>query len=502
MPARDGAAYLARLRERPPNLWMAGERVTDPTTHPGLAGGARSMAALYDQQMRPEIRASMTFPSPSSGEPVGMSFLVPRSAEDLRSRHTMMARWAGTSFGMMGRTPDYLNSVYMAFGAAHAFFAAREERLGHNVRNYHELMREQDLCSTHTLINPQANRAVGPGGQKDPFLAAGIVRETDRGLLVRGARMLATLGPLSDEIAVFPSTVLKAAGPDADRYAFAFAVPTDLPGLKLQCRESFDLGRPHFDHPLGSRFEEMDCVVFFEDAEVPWERVFLYRDVERCNQLFAATGAVGHMTHQVVVKNVAKAEFMLGLVALITDTIGVGEFQHVQEKVAECICYLEVMRACLRAAEADAALDEHGVFSPAWWPLNVARNLFPKWYPRMVEIVQQLGASGLMATPGLSDLEGPLGPEIARYLQAAGADARDRLALFHLAWDVACSSFGGRQALYERFFFGDPVRMAGALAQSYDKGPAMERVREFLAQGLREEDALLGAGGAGGTGPR
>jgi 4-hydroxyphenylacetate 3-monooxygenase len=109
-----------------------------------------------------------------------------------------------------------------------------------------------------------------------------------------------------------------------------------------------------------------------------------------------------------------------------------------------------------------------------------------------VEIVQQLGASGLMATPGWADLEGPLGPQIERYLKAAGAGARDRLALFHLAWDVACSAFGGRQALYERFFFGDPVRMAGALAATYEKGPAIERVREFLRQGLTEFEAPAG----------
>ena len=102
-----------------------------------------------------------------------------------------------------------------------------------------------------------------------------------------------------------------------------------------------------------------------------------------------------NMAHQVVVKNIAKTEFLLGLASLLVDTIAVESFQHIQEKLAEIWVNLETMKALLRAAEADAALDEWGVMRPAWNPLDAARNLFPRLYPRMVEIIQQIGASGL-----------------------------------------------------------------------------------------------------------
>src|SRR5690606_22513705 len=225
-------------------------------------------------------------------------------------------------------------------------------------------------------------------------------------IVIRGCRMLATL-PISDEIMVFPSTLLKSPEQDAP-YAFGFLIPNDTPGLRFICRESLDYGRSHFDHPLGSRFEEMDAVVVFDDVFVPWESVVLYRDVERCNQAYARTGSVVHMAYQVVVKNVAKCEFVLGLAALLVDTIAVERFQHIQEKLAEIWVSLETMRAFLRAAEADAALDEWGVMRPAWSPLDAARNLFPRLYPRLIEIVQQIGASGLVAMPTASDLSGPL----------------------------------------------------------------------------------------------
>ena len=118
--------------------------------------------------------------------------------------------------------------------------------------------------------------------------------------------------------------------------------------------------------------------------------------------------------------------------------------------------------------------------SPDRAPLDAARNIFPKMYPRMIEILQLLSASSLMMIPPDSALDSPIAEDIDRYLVSAGRDARGRLKLFRLAWDVACSAFAGRQVLYERFFFGDPVRMMSVLYHTYDKQPLMDQVSAFL----------------------
>src|SRR5438270_1560756 len=163
----------------------------------------------------------------------------------------------------------------------------------------------------------------------------------------------------------------------------------------------------------------MNAVVIFDDMFVPWESVILYRDIKRCNEAYSRTGAVVHMTHQVVVKNIAKCEFLLGLAHLMVNSIGAEIFQHIQEKLAEIWVNLETMKAFLRAAEADAELDEWGVMRPAWNPLDAARNLFPRLYPRMVEIIQQIGASGLVAMPTEQDVTGPRAGDIKEYCQVA-----------------------------------------------------------------------------------
>ncbi len=485
MPARTGAEYLAGLREQPREVHLAGQRVADVTTFPGLARGARSVAALYDMQHDPALRDQMTYSSDTTGQAVGLSFLTPRSREDLARRRVMMSHWARTSYGMMGRTPDFLNVSIMAMGAAGDYFARNRPEFKTNIVNYYHHVREHDLTLTHTLVNLQRNRRPAAAGTTiSTDVALAVVRETDAGIVVRGPRVLATLGPLADEIAVYPVRNSQLANAeDAWRYAFAFAIPCGTPGLKFLCRESFDLGRSTFDHPLGSRFEEMDAIVFFDDVLVPWERVFLYGDVELANGLSYATNQYYHSGHQVVTKNVAKCEFVLGLAALVVRTLGSETIPHVHALMAELIEGLETMKALLLAAEANAALDQWGVMCPARAPITVARNLFIRLYPRMAEIIQLLGSSSLMALPAEADLEGPLAQHIEQYLDTDTASARERVQLFHLAWDLACSAFGARQVLYERYFQGDWTRNATILYNNYDTAPLAQQVREFLARG-------------------
>src|SRR5262249_15166038 len=305
MPARTGRAYLEALQEQERAIWLRGERVKDVTTHPGLANGAQAIAALYDMQHDPALRDEMTYVSPTSGERVGLSFIVPRTREELERRRVMMLHWARTTCGMVGRSPDFMNVTFAAWGAASQYFAQGRPEFSENVRRYYEHIRENDLTLTHSLINLQRSRNVSGVFNLEEGTALRVVRETDAGIVVRGARILATLGPLADEIAVYSPRLARHTERHSP-FAINFAIPCGTPGLRFLCRESFDLGRSHFDHPLGSRFEEMDCVVFFDDVLVPWERVFLLHDVALVNGTAFGTGASMHSAHQGAAKNLAK----------------------------------------------------------------------------------------------------------------------------------------------------------------------------------------------------
>lgn len=484
MPARTGQQYIQGLRERASEVYLGGERVRDVTTHPALQRGVQTMARLYDMQHDPALQEVMTYPSPTSGERVGLSFLTPQSIADLERRRVMMTHWARHSCGMMGRTPDFLNVSIMAMAAAGEYFGQNRPEFHQNIQRYYEYIRENDLVLTHTLVNLQRSRSPNTTGLEDRTtdVALSLVRETDAGIVVRGARILATLGPLSDEIAVYPARSHRLAAQAPERYAFAFAIPCNTPGLKMLCRESFDLGRSTFDHPLGARFEEMDTIVFFDDVLVPWERVFLAGDVERCNNMAMQTEQYTHSGHQVVAKNVVKCEFILGLATLMTRTLGSEHLPQVQQMLAEVIENLEITKACLRTAEVDATVNRWGLLCPSRFPLMVARNLFMRMYPRMAEILHMLGSSSLMALPTQADLEGPLAHDIQHYLETDSVSAQERVRLFRLAWDTCCSAFASRQILYERFFQGDTLRNALLLHSLYDATPMTTWVQHFLEQ--------------------
>ena len=205
MPARTGRQYLAGLREQEREVWLSGERVKDPTTHRGLKGGAQAIASLYDMQCDPKFRDEMTYVSPTTGDRVGLSFIIPRTREDLENRRVMMLNWARTTCGTMGRSPDFMNVTYAAWAGAADYFAGGEHgrpEFAENLRRYYEYIRENDLTLTHALINLQRSRTVSGVFNLQEGTALEVVRETDAGIIVRGARILATLGPLADEIGV------------------------------------------------------------------------------------------------------------------------------------------------------------------------------------------------------------------------------------------------------------------------------------------------------------
>jgi 4-hydroxyphenylacetate 3-monooxygenase len=140
----------------------------------------------------------MSFGSPSSGQPVGLSFIEPRSVEDLIRRRGMIKLWMDATCGMFGRSPDFLNVMLTGLAAAAPEFGRSDPRFAANIRDYHVYAREHDLCMTHTLLNPQVDRS-RPVERQEKDLAAKIVKETDQGIVVKGARMVSTLCAYADD---------------------------------------------------------------------------------------------------------------------------------------------------------------------------------------------------------------------------------------------------------------------------------------------------------------
>jgi len=206
MPARTGAQFLKGLRG-PRDVWVDGERVKDVVDHPALTGAAHALAEVYDLQ---HTHADVCLaPDPETGEPIAVSHLAPRSRADLARRAKALRQVSEYSVGLMGRTPDYMNVTYAGFAASPVEWGAHGNGAGYErLVAYQKFLRRGDISLTHTIVQPTVDKALGDSPQAGNEQALRKVGETANGIVVRGARVLATLAPFADEIAVYPAAPL------------------------------------------------------------------------------------------------------------------------------------------------------------------------------------------------------------------------------------------------------------------------------------------------------
>ena len=480
MGIRTGNQYVEAVELRKPEVWLSGRKVTNLMDEPVFRQPILEIAKLYDLQHDPKYQDQITHICEDTGERVNNSFLVPKDYDGLMKRRAVFEAYAKATFGLMGRTPDFLNVVVTSMYHNAWFFEKYNTDWANNIRSYYRYIRDHDLFLTHAIINPQNDRSKSSHEQKDTYTHLGAVKETPEGLVVRGAKMLATLAPITDEVIIYSFPGFK---PGDEKYALAFAIPIDTPGLRIICREPMQDGtRSFFDHPLASRFEEMDALLVFEDVVVPWDRVFLYNNVEAANLLYPKTGAGQQPAHQSGVRGLVKMQFAAEVAMKLADSIGVDIYLNVQNDLAELVQSLESIRALLRVSEIEYTITENGEAMPDYTALETIRGLLPTVYPRAMEIMQTIGAGGLLMSPTGADFETEELKDVMEryYIGREGVSSYERVALFKLAWDLCGEAFGQRLLQYERYYTGDPVRKKGIFYTNYKRQHSLNLVEEAL----------------------
>ncbi len=453
MAARTGQQFLAGLRDQR-EVWLGPKRVADVTTDPALAGAARSLAGLFDLQHAEP--ATCLFPDPETGEAISISHMIPRSRQDLERRHACLRLIAEQSVGIMGRSPDYLNVTFAGFAASPTLWSLNGNGQGaDNLVAFQKQFRRADLSMTHTIIHPTIDRALGDAPLPGNDVSLRKVDKTPDAIVVRGARILATLAPFSDEISVYPSHPL---APGAEAFALAFSVPTASPGLKFLCRDSYSRDGDAFDHPLSSRFDEQDGLAIFDDVRVPKERVFIDGNLEVYNKALS-TSWTSNICQQTMIRAHTKLEFAHELATRMAEALNDRRPQAL-ELLGEIWCMAEFARSAILASEVQAREWEDGAWFPDPRPLTALRAVLPQWFPRVNEIIQLIGSHNLLAVASAGMLaDSSLRPLIDHYLRGAGdVCAADRSRVFRLAWDFAGSALGNRGELYERFYLASGPR--------------------------------------------
>ncbi len=474
---RSGPQYRESLRDGR-TVYVYGERAGDLPSHPAFAGIVNTIAGLYDTAADPAN--GMIHFNLDVGVEANKAFMIPRGLDDLRERRAAIARWARQTNGLVGRGPDHVATSLAGIASAPEVLARARPEFGQNaVRFYQQVVRD-DLYVTYVIIPPQVDRSQTAQGQEDAFIQVGVVREQDGGIVVRGAQMLGTAAAISNWLYVSCIVPLR---PGDEDYALTFMTPIDTPGLKLYARPPYAVGKTSvYDYPLSTRFDETDSLVVFDDVFVPWEQVFVYRDLQALRAQYFETPAHVLANNQAQIRLGVKLQFVLGLARKIAATTRIDGFPAVQERLGELASLAAIVEGLHLASEAGFTLDARGVARHDGRYLYGAMGLQAELFPRALHILRELAGGGVLQVPSsYHELLAPeTAPDIQRYVRSPGVAAEDRIKLYRLAWDLIGTEFGGRHEQYEMFYAGAPYVAKGYAYRNYRYDEAVALVDTFL----------------------
>jgi 4-hydroxyphenylacetate 3-monooxygenase len=477
---RSGADYLKSLKDGR-QIFLDGEKVGDVTSHKALREAARSMARLFDIAAAPDMRDRMTFTSPKTGEPVLRAYQIPHSHADLAARRLFSETWAEATFGLMGRTPDHVAGFLCGFAAVPSLFKTAGRDFSSNVVSFYESARDQHLYLSYAIVPPQIDRSKPAHKQSDPTLYAGVVKETDGGIVIAGAQQLATGAIYSDYIHL---SCIHPLQPGDENYANSLVVPVSAQGVKLYPRRSYAaMASNSFDYPLSSRFDETDSYVIFDNVFVPWEHVFVYRNLELCRDQWWKTPSHLYGNHQAQVRYVTKLRFMIGLAKRINQMTGNDANPAVATMMGELAALVSIYDNMLLAHETTAPIDENGVLWPSRITLYSAMAMQSEFNGRMLEIIRELAGSAMITLPSsVRDFDNPeAARDIERYMRSAATGAKERMMLLRCAWDFIGTEFGSRHQQYEKFYGGASFLIKQNVNRFFDYQRATDLVDKALA---------------------
>ena len=479
-----GDEYLESLRDGR-EIWIYGERVKDVTTHPAFRNTVRMIARLYDALHDPARRDVLTSPTDTgSGGYTHKFYRAPHNAEEMVGDRDAIAEWARVSYGWIGRSPDYKAAFLATLGANSAFYEPYEE----NAKRWYARVQEEVSFVNHAIVNPPVDRDRPLDEVKDVYMH--VEEETDKGLIVSGAKVVATTSSLTHLNFIANNGALPI---KTKPFAFVCIVPTGAPGVKLFCRPSYEMtaavmGTP-FDYPLSSRMDENDSILVFDRVLVPWEDVFAYGDIDKVNTFFPRSGFLPRFMFQGCTRLAVKMDFLAGLLLKAVEATGAKDFRGVQAQVGEVLAWRNLFWALTDAMARTATPWTPGYVLPNLDYGLAYRVMSSLAYPKIKEIIENTLARALIYLPSSAiDFKVPeLRPYLDQFVRGSnGYTAEARVKLMKLLWDAIGTEFGGRHELYERNYFGNHESIRFETLMVADVTGASARYKGFAEQCMAE----------------
>ncbi len=478
---RTGDEYRASLRDGR-EVWIAGERVADVTTHPMFQPLVDIRARIYDMQHDPATADVMTYVDESIGDRCAIGLKLPHTQQDWHDKRRSTDAVMDDIGGVVTRVGDETVGEMWSLYDGKDVLNEVDPRFAANIERHIRVAIHLDPFHVSANTDPKGDRSKAPQDQ-DPDFLLHLVRETDNGIVVRGAKY-ETAAAYANQAFVKPTIANWGSSAMSD-YALGFIVEMGAKGLKHLCRTGFAGRAPAADYPLANRFDEVDTLLIFDDVEIPWENILFYRHTRAAQHIRATLHR--YYAFAFVQRNLRLADLLIGAALHNVRQTGLENQQAVQEKLAQLACYREGINAHLTAAIATAETSPAGLLMPNQSLLYCGRVFACSQLHEMMHLARELCGGQICVTPDAAMFATPGPAEWLNKFYSINEtwQSDDRRRLLAFARDLLNSDYAGHRLTFQLFAQAPPFAHLAAVYRSFDWDGPLAMVKD--AAGLSDQ---------------
>ena len=476
---RTGEDYKASIRESR-DVYMNGERVKDVTAHPMFKPLVDIRARIYDLQHDPLTRHLMTYQE--DGEIHAINNKLPISQQDWWDKRRATDTVLEDIGGVVTRVGDETVGEMWSLFDGQDVLNEVDPQFSKNIREHIFKVLHTDPFHVSANTDPKGDRSKAPQDQ-DPDMLLHVVRETDSGIIVRGAKY-ETAAAYANQAFTKP-TIANWGDSAYSDYAVGFICDLSTPGLKFICRTGFSGRAPLDDYPLSNRFDEIDTLVIFDDVLIPWENVLFYRHTKAA--VFIRATLHRYSAFAFVQRSLKFADMMIGAALFNVRQTGLEKQQAVQEKLSQLAVYREGINAHLTAAIALPERSPGGLMMPNQSLLYTGRVLAGSQLPQMMHLARELCGGQICVTPDKASFDNPETKPWLEKFYTINDDwvADDRRRLLAFARDLLNSDYAGHRLTFQLFAQSPPFANLAAVYRNFEWSGPLDFVRK--SAGLSEK---------------
>ncbi|KXX54225.1 4-hydroxyphenylacetate 3-hydroxylase family protein [Rhodococcus sp. LB1] len=461
---RTGDEYRESIRDGR-EVWVDGERVKDVANHPMFKPIVDVRARIYDLAHDKATQDAMTYVDPESGERNAIANKLPRTQQDWLDKRAAVDLVLEDTRGVVTRVGDETIGEMWSLFDGQDVLNEVDPRFSENIRRHLDRSVREDPFHVSANTDPKGDRSKAPQDQ-DPDMLLHVVRETDNGIVVRGAKY-ETAAAYSNQAFTKP-TIANWGNSELSDYAIGFVLDMGAPGLKYISRNGFAGRAPSADYPLANRVDEVESLVVFDNVEIPWEDVLFYRHTRAAT--FIRSTLHRYSAFPFVQRTLHLADLMIGSALWNVKQSGLEKQQAVQEKLAQLACYRETINAHLTAAISLAEPSPGGLLMPNQSLLYTGRVMALSQLPAMMHIARELCGGQICITPDAATFADP---DVAPWLEKFYSIndnwvADDRRKLLAFARDLLNSDYAGHRLTFQLFAQSPPFAQLAAVYRNFD----------------------------------